>query len=530
MDGHSDVHDTARDDVNGNNNNNNRKSIDWAEWTAAGQAVLDGARPLDDGPMGAALLAMAHGVGFFRDGARFDTAAAHRMLGLCVRFWRAAERVAGDHVPRALDALHMEEEVVPTPWAVISWARHLWCASRLDCHDAIITKGTSVHLDRTKNTRDSTSVDYAEQCLFNAALAIVSDPIAARRRTNSCPGVVLPGAPVGLEETASPSLLPPVESAAAASTAECDPSGGRRRYDIVLSSPTGAGYVGCTLFIDDQPWYSMFDRAMPLSDAKVVIYRPGVTDPVIADAVAASANELHRGLTAHECQCQLLQTVVESAFGADASWPGDIYIEGLRWHRHAGAGLSQAIIDRLADPIDLQAPGWLFSPPFASVTLTADGIHNVIRRLRLHDMATKALERAPSLYTRGSDSTLSARESPLDADTLVKQCARAYRGSLVGARNTLPGDVLGVVATHAAWRLCRDIARFRVCPVHYDYLAACLSDDDDAEAQLAVMAGALGIARTHGYADCLYLMAIEVMAALAELGRRERPSPWDKVA
>ncbi|AJF98096.1 hypothetical protein TW95_gp1362 [Pandoravirus inopinatum] len=496
MDGHSDVHDTARDDVNGNNNNN-RKSIDWAEWTAAGQAVLDGARPLDDGPMGAALLAMAHGVGFFRDGARFDTAAAHRMLGLCVRFWRAAERVAGDHVPRALDALHMEEEVVPTPWAVISWARHLWCASRLDCHDAIITKGTSVHLDRTKNTRDSTSVDYAEQCLFNAALAIVSDPIAARRRTNSCPGVVLPGAPVGLEETASPSLLPPVESAAAASTAECDPSGGRRRYDIVLSSPTGAGYVGCTLFIDDQPWYSMFDRAMPLSDAKVVIYRPGVTDPVIADAVAASANELHRGLTAHECQCQLLQTVVESAFGADASWPGDIYIEGLRWHRHAGAGLSQAIIDRLADPIDLQAPGWLFSPPFASVTLTADGIHNVIRRLRLHDMATKALERAPSLYTRGSDSTLSARESPLDADTLVKQCARAYRGSLVGARNTLPGDVLGVVATHAAWRLCRDIARFRVCPVHYDYLAACLSDDDDAEAQLAVMAGALGIARTH---------------------------------
>lgn len=480
------------------------EEIDWAAWATAAEEMMQGRRPIV-AHFYTALSAMAHGIGFHRLGLHRDSVMIERMLALCARFWRAAERVAGDYVARELGPF-LGVDVVPTPWAIALRAHRAWESSGSDC--TLIAAGTFKHIISITSIKHNTlDVKDAEDCLFAAALAAVSDPLA-RRRHAAAVSAVAPDTFTGA-----------VHGMVTAATAD-DP----RRYDIVLSSPTTAAYTACTLYIDGRPHHTALDRVKRSSASMFVGYDHDASDPTINDAVAG-INALYPTLREHEEKHRLLEDVIRSTRDIDVMYAGDICVEGLRWHRDAGAGLLPAIVDHIGDP-RIQAPGWFPSPPFASVSLTREAIHRLFRHRRLHRLADDALVYAPPGYARPQkhdDVVCTAR--PKGEETLAERCARAYAGSLVAARATAPADVLPILAQHAAWRLCRDVVAFGLEPGRGDCLMACLADDRDA--QLEIMVDAMRVPRTPGFTDCPYLVASDIMTVLVQSGERARYPPWD---
>ncbi|AGO82430.1 hypothetical protein pdul_cds_391 [Pandoravirus dulcis] len=494
MDDHGD---RAESDLGGR-----ASEIDWAAWAMVAEETMQGRRPMTT-RLCIAISAMAHGVGFHRLGPQRDSVMIERMLALCARFWRAAERVAGHYVPRELGPF-CDVDAVPTPWVIASRAYRAWESPRPGC--TLIAAGTLNHIASIKSIKRNTlDVKDAENDLIAAALAAVSDPLARRRHAVAVPAVA-PDASAG----ATHGMATP--------TTTDDP----RRYDIVLASPTAAAYTTCTLYIDGRPHHTVVDRVKKSSPSVFVRYDRNASDPTIRDAVA-TVNALYPTLPEHDEQHRLLEDIARSTRDIDVMYTGDICVEGLRWHCDAGAGLLSAIVDDIGHP-RIPAPGWFPSPPFASVSLTSEAIHRLFRHRRLYRLARDALVYAPSGYACPQKHDYAVCTTrPKGDETLAERCARAYAGSLATARAAVPADVLPVLAQHAAWRLCLGVVAFGQGPGRGDCLTACLADDRDA--QLTVMVGAMQIPRTRGFTDCPYLVASDIMTGLVESGERARHPP-----
>nr|UMO78842.1 hypothetical protein [Pandoravirus belohorizontensis] len=491
MDDHGD---RAESDLGGTVN-----EIDWAAWAMAAEETMQGRRPMT-ARLCVALSAMAHGVGFHRLGRQRDSVMIERMLALCARFWRAAERVAGDYVPRELGPF-CGVDAVPTPWVIASHAHRAWESLRPD--HTLIAAGTFEHITSIKSIKHNTlDAKDAENDLIAAALTAVSDPPARRRHTVAVPAVAPDASVDAAHEMATP-------------TATDDP----RRYDIVLLSPTAAAYTTCTLYIDGRPHHTAVDRVKKSSPLMFVRYDRNASDPTIRDAVA-TVNVLYPTLPEHDEQHRLLEDIARSTRDIDVMHMGDICVEGLRWHCDAGAGLMSAIVDDIGHPC-IPAPGWFPSPPFASVSLTPEAIHRLFRHRRLYRLARDALVYAPPGYAcpqKHDYAVCTAR--PKGDETLAERCARACAGSLATARAVVPADVLPVLAQPAAWRLCLGVVAFGQGPGRGDCLTACLADDRDA--QLTIMVDAMRIPRTRGFTDCPYLVASDIMTVLVKSGERAR--------